>query len=200
MRRSVDQERADHGADRGERAVEPVAGGTGVVGLVRRGREQHRQAHAEHGVEPEQHHRPEDRRLAADVAQRLADLPALRGRRRGDGSSSRRRMIARATIATTLVSALTAIDHPDPMTTISTPEIAGPISPPRWKIDEFSAIALRSRRVPTISLTNAEREGPSIAIDAPVTAATTNTCQTCTQPSSTSTASTAVATRLRRTA
>ena len=44
------------------------------------------------------------------------------------------------------VTALIAIDQPDPITTISTPEIAGPISPPRWKIVAFSAIALRRRR------------------------------------------------------
>ena len=72
-------DRADHGADGGERAVEPVALRPGAVGLVGRRREQHRQVHAEGRDERQQDDRPEDRRLAVRVPERLAELPAHPG-------------------------------------------------------------------------------------------------------------------------
>ena len=103
-------------------------------------------------------------------------------------------MSSRASTAIADVIALIAIDQPDPISTMSTPEIAGPMRPPRWKIAPLRLIALRSRAVPTISPTNADRDGSSMAIEAPVSAATRRTCQTSTQPSSTRAASAPFAT------
>lgn len=53
----------------------------------------------------------------------------------------------------------------------------------------FSVIALRRRWDPTISVTNAEREGASTAMEHPVIVATTKTIQACAMPVSTRAAS-----------
>ncbi len=119
-------------------------------------------------------------------ASRICPFAATTGR---DLVSSWVRISTSASTAMAEVPALIAIDHPDPTTVMSTPLMAGPSNPPRWKMLAFNVIALRRRCEPTISVTKAERDGESTAIEHPVIAATTNTSQACATPTSTSTAS-----------
>ena len=74
------------------------------------------------------------------------------------------------------------MEMPDPTRAMRIPLSAGPISPPRWKIDALTLMALRSLEVPTISVTKADRAGPSIAVATPSTNAARRTCQTSTAP------------------
>jgi hypothetical protein len=94
------------------------------------------------------------------------------------------------TITASVDAALIRNTQPVPVQMISTPAIAGPTMRARLNVVEFSATALVSCSLPTISPTNDCRTGMSNAVNTPNTKHSTYTCHSTASEVTSSTPST----------